>query len=93
MTYEAWRISYQDSEQAARAAYRRAEELAAKLDELEQQEPVGWVFVDDPAVFAMPGTGYHAGKTPPQNAIKCEPRYARPIPAESKPQAEGGGAC
>lgn len=42
MTYEAWRISYQSAEQAARAAYRRAEELAAKLAEREGQEPVFW---------------------------------------------------
>lgn len=31
MTYEAWRISYQSSEQAARAAYQRAAQLAAAL--------------------------------------------------------------
>jgi hypothetical protein len=31
MNYEAWRISYQSSEQAARAAYARMQRLAAAL--------------------------------------------------------------
>ena len=31
MTYEAWRISYQCSEQAARAAFQRAQELEQEL--------------------------------------------------------------
>lgn len=31
MSYESWRISYQSSEQAARAAYAKVEELAARL--------------------------------------------------------------
>lgn len=56
--------------------------LAAKLKELEGQEPVGWTFVDDPAVYAMPGGGYKPGKDRPSNAILCEPRFARPVPAE-----------
>lgn len=30
MTYESWRCTYQDSEQAARAAYKEAQALAAK---------------------------------------------------------------
>ena len=55
MTYEAWRISYQSSEQAARAAYaecvrlrarleaaeKERDELLAKSAEMEKQEPVG----------------------------------------------------
>lgn len=32
-TYEAWRISYQSSEQAARAAFSRVKELEAKVAE------------------------------------------------------------
>ena len=40
MTYEAWRISYQSSEQAARAAYAECERLEAKVAEMEKQEPV-----------------------------------------------------
>ena len=31
MTYEAWRIAYQSSEQAARAAYQEVERLRAEL--------------------------------------------------------------
>lgn len=34
MTYEAWRCTYQSSEQAARAAYDTVEKLAAQRDEL-----------------------------------------------------------
>lgn len=34
MTYEAWRISYQSSEQAARAAYAECQRLAAMYAEL-----------------------------------------------------------
>ena len=41
MTYEAWRISYQSSEQAARAAYEECAQLRAKIEAMEQQEPVG----------------------------------------------------
>ena len=40
MTYEAWRISYQSSEQAARAAYAECARLQAKIARMEQQEPV-----------------------------------------------------
>ena len=42
MTYEAWRISYQSSEQAARAAYAECEQLRAKIEAMERQEPVMW---------------------------------------------------
>ena len=41
MTYEAWRISYQSSEQAARAAYAERDALRAKIEAMEKQEPVG----------------------------------------------------
>ena len=54
MTYEAWRISYQSSEQAARAAYaecvrlrarleaaeKERDELRARIEAMEKQEPV-----------------------------------------------------
>lgn len=43
MTYEAWRISYQSSEQAARAAYAECARLQAKIEAMEQQEPVVWM--------------------------------------------------
>ena len=39
MTYEAWRISYQSSEQAARAAYAECARLQAKIEQMEKQEP------------------------------------------------------
>ena len=42
MTYEAWRISYQSSEQAARAAYAECARLQAKIERMEKQEPVAW---------------------------------------------------
>ena len=37
MTYEAWRISYQSSEQAARAAYAECVRLQAKIDAMEKR--------------------------------------------------------
>ena len=42
MIYEAWRISYQSSEQAARAAYAECARLRAKVEAMERQEPVFW---------------------------------------------------
>ena len=56
MTYEAWRISYQSSEQAARAAYvecvqlhirlesaeKERDALRAKIEAMENQEPAMW---------------------------------------------------
>ena len=45
MIYEAWRISYQSSEQAARAAYAECVRLQAKIAEMEGQEPVGTAFL------------------------------------------------
>ena len=38
MTYEAWRISYQSSEQAARAAYEECAQLRAKVEAMERLE-------------------------------------------------------
>ena len=37
MTYEAWRISYQSSEQAARAAYAECVRLRARLEAAEKE--------------------------------------------------------
>ena len=45
MTYEAWRISYQSSEQAARAAYEECAQLRARIEVMEKQEPL-W-FIDE----------------------------------------------
>ena len=47
MTYEAWRISYQSSEQAARAAYEECAQLRARTEAMEQQEPVAWCATDE----------------------------------------------
>ena len=47
MTYEAWRITYQSSEQAARAAYAECARLRAKIAEMERQESVAeWLPLD-----------------------------------------------
>ena len=46
MTYEAWRISYQSSEQAARAAYEECAQLRARIEAMEKQEPVGTLHDD-----------------------------------------------
>ena len=40
MIYEAWRISYQSSEQAARAAYAEYARLQAKVEAMEKQFPI-----------------------------------------------------
>ena len=37
MTYETWRITYQSSEQAARAAYAECVRLQAKIDAMEKR--------------------------------------------------------
>ena len=47
MTYEAWRISYQSSEQAARAAYEECAELRARIEAMERQESVAWCATDE----------------------------------------------
>jgi len=44
-------------------------------------EPVGYLFTDDPAVYAMPGSGFHSGAEPPKNAINVVPVYAGPTQA------------
>lgn len=62
MTYEAWRISYQSSEQAARAAYAECVRLQAKIAEMEQQEPVATIRINaingNPSVDFVPGHRY-----------------------------------
>ena len=61
MIYETWRISYQSSEQAARAAYaecvrlrarleaaeKERDELRSKIEAMEKQEPVAWCATDE----------------------------------------------
>ena len=61
MTYESWRISYQSSEQAARAAYaecarlcarleaaeKERDAMRAKVEAMENQQPVAWCATDE----------------------------------------------
>ncbi|KAF1016231.1 MAG: hypothetical protein GAK31_01720 [Stenotrophomonas maltophilia] len=56
--------------------HQRGEAISARLSE--GQEPVGYLFTDDPAVYAMPGSGFHSGAEPPANAINVVPLYAAP---------------
>lgn len=53
MTYEAWRISYQSSEQAARAAYAECARLQAKIEATEKQEPVATVIKEGDSRYWM----------------------------------------
>ena len=103
MTYEAWRISYQSSEQAARAAYaecvrlrarleaaeKERDDLRAKIDEMEKQEPVAWIV----APSSRPFWGKYARQDAESEARRCggtakaEPIYLSPgaQPAPSVP--------
>ena len=47
MTYEAWRISYQSSEQAARAAYAECVRLRDRIEAMEEQKQVAWCATDE----------------------------------------------
>ena len=47
MTYEAFRIAFQDSEQAACAAYRRCVDLTVELAAIKAQEPYLYVYEYD----------------------------------------------
>ncbi len=60
--------------------HQRGEAIAASHPV--RQEPVGYLFTDDPAVYAMPGSGFHSGKEPPADAINVVPVYAAP-PAQA----------
>jgi hypothetical protein len=60
--------------------HQRGEAIAASNSV--RQEPVGYLFTDDPAVYAMPGSGFHSGKEPPANAINVVPVYDAP-PAQA----------
>lgn len=82
MSYEAWRITFQSSEQAARAAFTQVNEQAAKIEALEaeraalaKQEPVAW-YVDDEEGREYNGTPQMSDG---RNGI---PLYAHPVPAE-----------
>lgn len=60
--------------------HQRGEAINASLP-LGQQR-TGYFFTDDPAIYAMPGSGFHSGAEPPANAINIIPVYAAP-PAQS----------
>ena len=70
MTYEAWRISYQSSEQAARAAYEECAQLRARIEAMERQKPVGQ-FIQHPSNGLWEQDGY--GDNP-----DARPLYALP---------------
>ena len=57
-------------------------------------EPVGYLFNDDPKIFAMPGSGFSHGSTPPDNAVNITPVYPTAQPTELinsiKQEAETG---
>ena len=79
MTYEAWRISYQSSEQAARAAYAECARLRAKIEQMERQEPIAWMHPSG-GVLRTLGTGL-------ERATHTIPLYLAPgaQPAPSVP--------
>ncbi len=60
MTYEAWRITFQSSEQAARAAWNETQKLQQRLDWLQAQAEQGCVTM----CFEMEG-GIHVTLDPP----------------------------
>ena len=94
MTYEAWRISYQSSEQSARAAYaecvrlsarleaaeKERDDLRAKVEAMEKQEPVAWIV----APSSRPFWGEYARQDAESEARRCggtakaEPIYLSP---------------
>lgn len=64
-------------------AVRRIEEYLAARQPV-GVKPVGYWFTDDPAKFAMPGSGFHPGAKPPVDAINVVPVYP-PAPAAVAP--------
>lgn len=43
-------------------------------------DPFGWYFVDDPAKFCPPGSGFRLGVSPPQHCSNSIPLFIRPQP-------------
>lgn len=94
MTYEAWRISYQSSEQAARAAYAECVQSQAKVEATEKERDALRAELDalktwKAEVEAQKPVGYWdpcddiyflPGFLLPHSEAKMEPRYARPAP-------------
>lgn len=50
------------------------------LERLIYRQPLmkiaGYTFTDDPAVYAMPGSGFHPGTEPPEDAVNVVAVYA-----------------
>ena len=68
MNYEAWRISYQSSEQAARAAYAECARLQAKIEAMEKQKPIATLH--DDGYFTMEGPRpYESNFGSPDNRV------------------------
>ena len=95
MIYEAWRISYQSSEQAARAAYAECVRLQAKIEVMERQKPVATVRINvingNPSVDFVPGLHYlhHNDKlylAPGAQPVPSIPEGWKLVPIEPTPE-------
>mgnify|MGYP001185084964 CR=1 FL=1 len=60
--------------------------LTYQQPKAEKQEPVAWMFRDDPKIYAMAGSGVHIGKEPPEDALDVIPLYTNQHPAQPKEQ-------
>ena len=87
MTYEAWRISYQSSEQAARAAYAECVRLQAKIEAMEQQEPYLYIYEYSNPIDGSPVWRDKPGYWNAQFPKSSKPLYLAPgaQPAPSVP--------
>ena len=77
--YRAWRISFQDSEQAAKSAFAENADLRAhlaaankRLEDAEKQEPVAYEVVDNHGDTIL--------CYPTRAANRTKPLYTRPVP-------------
>ena len=89
MSYEAWRITFQSSEQAARAAFAQVGEQAARIAALEaklkaalEQEPVAWMYDWQAPEGLIRDWATSNQAEIPKHAINIRPLYARSVPAE-----------
>lgn len=90
MTYETWRISYQSSEQAARAAYEQVEELSKKLAAYESS---GYALVPVEPTIKMLNAGWNelGIQNIDPEAVEMQPVYAAMLeaaPAPSRKEVE-----
>ena len=70
-----------DIEKAAYDALRAALDAPAV-------EPYGYYFREDHTKFAMPGTGFRLGSTPPSDAEVCIPLFTAPKAPQPAPPAD-----